>query len=802
MTKMLVPIVSPWGVLQDEREYVDTPFSVLYPNDPLIAVQWLYEGRKKPLARQIEQERDCLCQSIHYQGVEYNGAWGWGSAVKKGETIGLTHDIGWQTGMMRYVEDGQRFTRWLLAQGWYGIEYRKYRIRLVTPGTMTKWGPVADGFGYFARPSLNNRQPIKLGRSKGSYTFWQRIPFTAVLWEELRPLIDERLADIAQSAATMLSAGQSLDYKVKLVDIDPEMVEHPFVANMITSHWAEFLMRVATTVPIRSMYRLAVPAYPDIETVESGDPGGTRMIVCRYPIDSYGNIQACETTYSERIAEMEAIQYSISSYDVFFKGCGAVIDEPKLDGYDAILCTEDLKMSSDGVKAICLNGEWEGQVVLSVTQRFSKGSCIGVNPDWFKLRFGGDNDGDGVEVVLADGLDELYTTVKCLPYGESPKLPKVKRILKDGDYRPEMIEQSMQNLVGFASNVTSQVLAKENQESQALLLGFPDAAHLHARLNYAIKVGTDGFKTNIDPSATIAMLTSIQGRLAADEINPAPWTGWSGTDAFGHYIPEVYDRLYAENNAYWGERSGVKFELDDEHFNTSVSKDYHTGTVGRLCAYILPQLVGMLGTGIKVQPLQYFRRWGQANQLLLPYVRQLRNWWNIHRIRCNWSDPGEISQLKMEFSEKVKELLEKEQINPWETANTFWVLAHSARGIDNQAASVFFAFPEECLGIVLLKPGDLPQFKTTLTGLDYQLPNFFSGRLDVEVVDVDIVTHGLHRLRKALIAQVEGQKQPQPIYPRNMIALVSIDANQPAVGHYTADILKTFAHGWRCVLSS
>jgi len=600
----------------------------------------------------------------------------------------------------------------------------------------------------------------------------------------------------------MLTAGHALDYKAKLVDIDPEMVEHPFVANMITSHWAEFLMRVATTAPIKSLYRLAVPADPDIETIESGDPGGTRMIVCRYPIDSYGNIQACETTYSERIAEMEAIQYSISSYDIFIKGCGAVIDEPDLDGYDAILCTEDIKMSPHGVKSICLNSEWEGLAVLSVTQRYSKGSCIGVNPDWFKLRFGGDNDGDGVEIVIADGLDELYSAVKSLPYGESPKLPKLKRMLKDGDYRPEMIERSMQNLVGFASNVTSQVLAKENQESQALLLGFRDASHLHSKLNYAIKVGTDGFKTNIDPTPTVAMLTAIQGKLSADEINPAPWTSWASTDAFVHYIPEVYDRQYAEDNKYWGEREGVKFELDDEHFNTAVSKEFHTGTIGKLCAYILPQLVGLLGTGIKVQPLQYFRRWGQSNQVLVRYVRQLRDWWNIHQARCNWSNPMEISQLKMDYSDQVQAMLEREKLDPWEAANTMWVLAHSARGMDNQAASVFFAFPEECQGIVLLKPGDLPEFETILTGLDYQLPNFLSGKLDVEVVDVDIVSRGIHRTRKALLAQVVGQRQPQPPYPCNMIALVSVDANQPGIGHYTADIVKTYEHGWRCVLSS
>lgn len=802
MNSITVPIISPLGEYIDERVYMNTPFSELYPGDKLTTIKWLFENQKKPTARRVDNERFAITDLVSYGGNDYCGAWASGSANKKGETFGLTHDIGWESGMMRYVEDVMRFQRWLLAQGYFGFNRRKYRIKLLPEKTMTKWGQVADGFGYFARPPVNNRTPIKLGRSKGSYTFWQRIPYSNILWDEIKPLIDNRIMNISGSVAAMLTSGNSLDQKAKLVDINPEMVEHPFVALAIQDAWGEYLERVSTTAPVGTVYRLAVPADPSIEFVESGDAAGSKIVITRYPVDSYSSIQAVETNYSERIADMEAIQYSLSAYDVFFKGCAAIIDEPDLDGYDAILCNKDLKMAYPNLSAIQFDGDWSGDACLSITQRYQKGSCIGVNVDWFATKFGGDTDGDGAEITFCNGLPALYDAVKSLPEAVSPKLPKVKRLLKQGDYRPEFIEMSMQNLVGFASNVTSQVLAKANQESQALLLGFDNASHLHEKLNYAIKMGTDGLKTNIDPSFVVAMLTSVQAKLSQDEINPAPWTQWGNADndSFIHSIPKVFDSLIVKDMKYYGINGAEEEELSDEEFNNAVSKEYHTGMIGIIASYVLPAIKDMLGEAGKHQPLSYFRRWGLQRQELIPIAKEIRDWWNIHQSRTNWADPKDILSFKSRFTDKVNEIVEREQCDRWELANTLWVISHSARGLDNQAACVFFAFPEECESIILLRPGDTPEIETVITGLSYQLPTYLAGEIEVDVVDVDIPKNGKHVIRKALVAKVAGQKQPQSPYPKDMIALVAFTAPQPPVGKYVANILKISENSHRCIL--
>jgi hypothetical protein len=89
-----------------------------------------------------------------------------------------------------------------------------------------------------------------------------------------------------------------------------------------------------------------------------------------------------------------------------------------------------------------------------------------------------------------------------------------------------------------------------------------------------------------------------------------------------------------------------------------------------------------------------------------------------------------------------------------------------------------------------------------ITGLDYQLPGFVAGTIDVDVVEVDVVKLGKHIIRKALVAEVCGQKQPQAPYPTNMIALVALNANQPLKGRYSAEITKSSDCAWRCVLAA
>ncbi len=62
---------------------------------------------------------DDLMEPVVYGGKSFYGYFGWGSAVKMGQTIGFTHDLPKET-LLANNEDAQRISRWLLAQGFYG----------------------------------------------------------------------------------------------------------------------------------------------------------------------------------------------------------------------------------------------------------------------------------------------------------------------------------------------------------------------------------------------------------------------------------------------------------------------------------------------------------------------------------------------------------------------------------------------------------------------------------------------------------------------------------------------------------
>ncbi len=74
-------------------------------------------------------------------------------------------------------------------------------------------------------------------------------------------------------------------------------------------------------------------------------------------------------------------------------------------------------------------------------------------------------------------------------------------------------------------------------------------------------------------------------------------------------------------------------------------------------------------------------------------------WYNARVGRVNWSDIKDIQAFKIALAERIDEWLAT-GIDRKRAANALWHKAHSSRGADASAASVFMAFPEECLEIV------------------------------------------------------------------------------------------------------
>ncbi len=241
---------------------------------------------------------------------------------------------------------------------------------------------------------------------------------------------------------------------------------------------------------------------------------------------------------SERIKNLEVVQHTLASKEFFAKGCFGIVDELPND-WDMLVCADDIKMAKAGVKEIRNMLEIElTDAVLVFTQWFAKGTAVGVSAKWAKKLLGLDHDGDLVVMIDANNFPALWKTVSEYPERETPKLPKTKTPLMT-EKRPEMILKSMANLVGFATNVASATFLVKDRERLAQALGYKSVATLDHALNYFIKAGTDGFKTDVDLEELQKQLSVLQSNLVKVLGGMAPHTKWPNEWAFKRGIPVV-----------------------------------------------------------------------------------------------------------------------------------------------------------------------------------------------------------------------------------------------------------------------
>jgi hypothetical protein len=802
-----VPVVDQLGRVVDEREFVNIPFAELYPDDDFVVIDWVAADDERP-SEQI------LVTPVEHDGKPYHGHWAWGSSVKTGQTIGLTHDIGHEAGMVKNAEDGQRVQRWLLAQGIFGGLKGQFRIGVCKPGTrIAGAGPVEDGFGYIRRDlaeqGFSGLDKIRLGKAKGSYTFWQRVrPWTDALEAEIRPLIDERLVNVSDGSGLLYEQASTFDEKKALVELDESMIEHPFVANALSRAAAETFARMATTAPLGSEIKVAVPTTCE-QVVYPGKAG--KLICVRYPVDSNGSVQAVDTTEEDqgeyalesvRIATMEVLQVTIAARDFFSKGCLGIVDELP-DDLDMIICSEDIKMSTEGVNETRKRAVLYLEAVCGYTQYFGAGSAAGVNPKWAKDLMGLDNDGDMVEVTDANALPVLWDTVAELPFGETPKLAKSKSPIGKQDRRPEMILKSMSNLVGYASNVVSNTFMVADREYLAKQLGFESEVAMDRALNYYIKVGTDGFKTLIDTRPIERHLAVLQSNMQNLFGTSAPWTNWPNEFAFKRGIPVYIERAIPTKDGMRYQVGGAQRELDKQVVANSIFGWRMDGTIPNICRLTLPALEAILDTPIRTQPLTAYRNWAlSTSKVDYECAKVIQSWYNARVRRVNWSDPDSIATFKAALNNEITVWVEREELDRKVAASALWRVAHSTRSQDAGGASVFVAFPDEAKWIVEHKPGYRDsRLATVLTGLHYQLPYVSDLEADVTVVEVKTQSRGKVVVRKAVAADVKGQLKPTgDVYPDNMIAMVAINADQPQTGQYHAIISQISNKAWKCEL--
>jgi hypothetical protein len=632
-----------------------------------------------------------------------------------------------------------------------------------------------------------------LQKAKGSYTFWQRITLNNKLKRELKPYVQEKINYIEKDMPDMYYDHlASFDTKKELVDLDSNMIHHPFVANMLGRSLREYFVRAATSVYAGQQIRVAVPT----QVADAVLPPG-KNVLTRYPVDSNGSIQAFpENTTPEYIAEyerisnMEVIQYSLSSKKVFAKGCLGIEDD--LDGYDLVLCEEDVKMGKlDKIT----------KALLSFTAYYSAGSAFGINVQTMKDVMGYDADGDMGEIINCNELPELWNAVKSMKNGTTPKLIKTKRSLEKADLRGEMIVKSMSNLVGMSSNVSTKTLATLERELLAHSLGYEDEQTMDKRLNYFIKCGTDGFKTDVDLIDIEKKVKQFDSALENISKFWAPWIKWNrDPETFKHDIPLIVHEILNDDidGGYKYVTPGGTVDLDKDQLKIIVHPRMN-GTIAWIARQMLPVIGTRIGEPIKVRPLSYYLTWAPiAPSKLISKAKSLNNWFGRQSKTVNWKDGEEIRSFRASFMKHVNAWIGKN--DPQDYVHALWRVAHATRSKTAGGGSVFFAFPDECKEIISNKPGRNSNM-VVITGIHYQVPGFTNYTGEIEIMDIEDKKSGKLYIRKAVCAKIDGQLEPRDTrYPRNMIALISSTSDQIKSGIYNVIITQKSEKSWTMIV--
>ena len=781
--ELTVPIIDQNGVtVGDPLNLRNVPIVELYPNEPVCVIDWIVADSQRP-------DEDEIRVPVPYNGQMLFGLYAWGSAVKRGQTIGLVRDVLVQDGPLTEVERAIKAGRMLLGQGIYGGLKGTFTIDVLAEGVKVGSNWTADGQGMIRRSvalaGYNGADKIRLGRGKQSYQMWQRLPWSAELQAELKPIIDETLHDLAISHKWLRDHKDATwDEKKALTDLDPErMILHPYIAGAISRASGEDMFRVATTVDIPTSVRIAVATHAVKRAAVVG-----RHTLVRYPVDANGSIQAVEG-YAEkeaaRIAELEVIQHCLASKKAMANGTLIVVDDDEMpEGVDIVLCVDDIKMGSKA------HGRREVEGVLAFNQWFDAGSAMGVNPEWARERMGLDYDGDLVFDYAMTEFPKTYAAVEALPPQETPKLMKSHHRIKTNDRRAVMAVNSMCNIVGFATNMMSSTFAVADRIGLAKEMGYRSLEELDYHLNRLIKIGTDGFKTmEWDREKTQKQLVFLQKAIRLALSRSAPWTRWKRSEwAFRRGVPE----FYAEDN-----KPGDKITA------MNWVPSFFDGTVAQICRLTLPSLKAILGVPIEQKPLSAYRNWAlPVDEFNLAVAHEMQMRYNGRAKRTNWQDPNEVKKFRMWWQDELRNWTETMELTNLE-ASALWREAHSAKSDEASGASVFIGFPEECRWIIREKPGkNKPDTETLVLGLQYvfdQEPEHLT--CEVEVREFEQVKNGKRLIRKVVCGNVPGKKDAREPYPADLIGMVEVKADQPELGKYIA-VLTASGHGksWHCKL--
>lgn len=783
-------------------------WSAFYPGAPISVIDW--EGEFKRVTKDvnrlkshsedsrkliIERMEELLHVPVTYHGVgpdtvvlnqwdthkdwvgtQFRGDWASGSMAKRYMSVGLTSDVLVETGLAKKAEDQVRFVRSFLPNARYGAALLDRPKILVLPeGTVFNGYLVEDGCHCVRRGlvlDIRNGQRMRdplvhLGESRQNYMIWQRFRWQNIAEEAIPEIVGAIF--LAEHTTTWIRrALGDVGQRQQLIELNPKFLHHPYFSQALARSVKETLIELATTVPLPCRYYTAAPS----RTGEWILPKG-RWMVGRWPDDSWNGVQGIEVLSgdTEEIAwtQKQAIaQASITALDWAVKGNQWVVPDELMDGYDIVLCSEDIKMMSVGDvgsfrKAVADKGSAEltsaGPVYYGILQIWGHGSILAIPQHYqveeegklvdrgFKFQ-GGDKDGDGVVVTELTDYPAIWDELRSRKWQGSAKTEKTHSSLLK---RARMIVESMGNNIGIATTFNGDTFAMgpdSRTELVAPAAGFNSEEDLDLKINFFMKTFSD-FKSLND---TVFLVKSLQKliTLVLRVIGRQPGhISWARNKwAFVHGIPGFEEELSPtiKDALAMGGKAAADAKKEDE-YRAHISWAHVGCTITQIFLVARPFLLDMwnkakdkgghpLVDQLKVAPLSDFASLvPQVSDEQLEFALEWQQeYYRLHSsvVWIDSKEDGSASRFKplwremaMKYADAFVEKFGLPTVEETKTVEeTFeagnvpmpdpkylnavyalWRASHMSGGDYAGGGSVLLGFPEYCLWIAANEPG-------------------------------------------------------------------------------------------------
>jgi hypothetical protein len=784
-----------------ERVYRVSPLKALWPEVRVVILDWsrVLETIEENLRDEISDARaaglkppdfneemeartlKAILKPVEFDGVEYYGYYGWGSAVKRNQTLGLDIDIGRESGLAAMAEDASRYLRAFLPSSLYGGAHMGRALKVLVLPDRTVWNGymLADGFGLIKKSLVRamldpSSFPISLGHGRQNYLGWQRFPW-AKIEKVAKELILKNLDEVGLPAWVMRKLDADAGgYKRRLMDAEELMKHHPYLRLSANIAIKKMMQEIGTTVPLETFVKIAVPT--KLSTVVWD--GDHKLLCSRHPMDSWQSQMAHEIDVTvdgykeelELITSMVVYQTTETSPSGSGKGVRAEVDDEIMGEYDLVITCEDFKMLK-GVNLQTYRKKVERNyqrgiltvenitdMVISLTQAYEPGCCVGVEPETWKSQ-GGDYDGDMAFLSPCSAYPDIWDAAR--EWLDRDKTWKIKKTKSPFEKRPEMLVQVFGSLVGFATNVVSTTFVVQPDDRQRIadmmynagLLKKPTVYWLDLWSNKVIKIMTDGFKSIVNMVMEKSMLRKAQQVISTELGGSATWATWTQeqSPAFTHAIPKFHHQLDPETLAWHMADKDRRREPD---FRLHIPPEQYNGTCAEIYKIVQPWIeeqfrktpegmkISFLEM-IEVLPGSRYIGWAPhvSDKLLNKGLRMVRKFAGLSRMVA-WTSSEDTNNFKETWQAMcvrwAAQFSSKE-----EAVYTLWRAAHHATINKSGAAAVFMGFPDEAMKIVVEKPGLLEQQEegvvALLVGVDYnfkgEAPDTF-GPVKAQVYDV------------------------------------------------------------------